>query len=303
MEKNKVNKSVKVNKVSKLSNEIKVDKLPKQKKVNNLPKDNESSKSSRSPDVKPILEVINLSKQYKRKDEPAISNLSFKVYPGQFHAFIGANGAGKTTTLKSIIGALANYSGEIKLGGINNNLAQAKKNIGYIPEVNRFPKILKCSAYLVAMAKLSGLSTGEAKKFAKKTLDEMGMSNLAKKKPAKFSSGQQKKILMAQALVHNPRVLIMDEPAANLDPTSRVQFFNLLKKKQIEQNVSIFISSHILTELNKYVDSVTIIDGGKIVYSGPADHNLEELYNRYVKKGSVSTMENKDMSSDNAWNL
>ena len=113
---------------------------------------------------------------------------------------------------------------------------------------------------------------------------------LANKTPELFSSGQKKKILCAQALCHDPDVLILDEPAANLDPIARIELFDLLKKVQNEGK-AIFISSHILAEVGKYANYATILDGGKIVYSGPVRHNsdLERLYTKYVLIGSVHT--------------
>ena len=248
-----------------------------------------------------IVEVKNFTKKYPGTEKPAVNNLSFQIRKGQFHAFIGANGAGKTTTMKALVGAYAKWEGEIKVCGIDNQKAEAKKKIGYVPEKAIFPTSFTSKQYLESMAKLAGLSSEQAKTFAADKLKEFKMEKLANKTPELFSSGQKKKILCAQALCHDPEVLILDEPAANLDPIARIELFDLLKKVQSEGK-SIFISSHILAEVGKYANYVTILDGGKIVYSGPVTKktDLERLYSKYVLIGSVHTSreeENAELNS------
>lgn len=212
------------------------------------------------------LTVVNLTKKYKRNSIPTINNINFHVKKGEFHAFIGGNGAGKTTTIKSIVGAYVKYSGSIYFSGYINTSLEAKRTLGYIPEIARFPENTSTHSYLMSMAQLSELSKNKAKKVVDKILIDLNMQKLAKKSPNSFSSGQKKKILLAQALIHDPKILIMDEPAANLDPKSRIEFFDTLKKLQL-QGKSIFISSHILNEIDKYATHATILDGGKIVFS------------------------------------
>lgn len=259
--------------------------------VNKEVKEHLHHKEEEEIDTKPIwVEVINFTKQYSKKSKPIVNNISFNIRKGEFHAFIGANGAGKTTTMKALVGAYAKWDGKILINGISNQKADAKKIIGYVPEKAVFPKSFTSLQYLVSMAKMSGLSSKDAEKFANEKLIEIGMKQLANKKPYNFSSGQKKKILLAQALCTNPDILILDEPAANLDPTSRIELFELLKKLQ-NQGKSIFISSHILSELGKYANVATILDGGKIVYHGVIDKNqdLEKMYSKYVKIGSIHT--------------
>ena len=240
----------------------------------------------------PIVSIENLTKHYKGRTNPAINNISFNIYPSQFHAFIGANGAGKTTTIKSIISAYSNkkYKGEIKINGCLNFTANGKSVLGYIPEEAKFPKKMSTKNYLTNMACLSGLSNKDAKQKVNTILTNLGLTDLANKCPDSFSSGQKKKILLAQALIHDPKVLIMDEPAANLDPLARDELFENLINLQ-KEGKAIFLSSHILDEIGKYATYVTILDGGSIVYDGSIDKNtdLSQLYRKYVKLGSVDT--------------
>lgn len=227
---------------------------------------------------KPILFVRNLTKFYRKKQTPTVSGLSFDVWPGEFHAFIGANGSEKTSTIKSLITFYYRWSGTILINCIKNETIEGKKKIGYIPEKANFPEHFSTLSYLKSMASLSGLSEQEAQKVALNKLKELGMSNLAKRSPNTFSSGQKKKILLAQALIHDPDIIIMDEPVANLDPTSRIDFFKTLVELK-KHGKAIFISSHVLAELDLYADSLTILDGGKIVYSGKKDKLLSEFNN------------------------
>lgn len=242
-----------------------------------------------------LLEVINLRKQYSRKSKPAIDKLNFKVYRGQFHAFIGANGAGKTTTIKSIVGAYANYEGQVKISGLDNREKMSKAKLGYIPEIARFPSRISAFNYLKSMAMLNRLSSKDAEEFAKNILIEFKMYDLKDVSPNKFSSGQKKKILLGQALSNDPDILIMDEPAANLDPKARIDFFNILKNLQ-KRGKSIFISSHILSELDLYADSLTILDGGKIVYTGTR-HDESHFGNKYAYR--INLLKENDFGNYN----
>ncbi len=228
---------------------------------------------------KPILFVRNLTKYYFKKKIPNIDSLNFEVYPGEFHAFIGANGAGKTTTIKCLITSYFNWSGTILIKGIKNWLESAKTKIGYIPEKAVFPEGFTTFDYLKWMVMLSGIKEKEAKKITENQLKSIGMWNMRHREPNSFSSGQKKKVLLSQTLIHNPDIIIMDEPVANLDPKARIDFFDTLLELKKQQK-AIFISSHVLAELDMYADSLTILDGGKIIYSG----KKEKLLKKYDTK-------------------
>ncbi|MGL4951972.1 MAG: ABC transporter ATP-binding protein [Mycoplasma sp.] len=245
---------------------------------------------SKTKEKKPLIVVENLTKHYKGREKPAINKLNFKIYPGEFHVFIGANGAGKTTAIKSIIGAYSKKSiqGNITIDGKELDTVEAKMKLGYIPESAIFPKKMKTKDYLSMMSMMSGYSWSDSVKLADNLLKKLNMSKFANKCPDSFSSGQKKKILLAQSLIHNPSILIMDEPAANLDPQAREELFELLVELQ-KEGKAIFLSSHILDEVGKYASYVTIVDGGEIVFDGEISPNddLSELYRDFVVKGSV----------------
>lgn len=245
---------------------------------------------SKQPLPTPVVTIKNFTKHYKGRAQAAVQDISFNIYPGHFHAFIGANGAGKTTTIKSIIGAYSKFTmkGDITINGLKNDTPKAKQLIGYIPENAVFPKKMKSREYLTLMAMLAGFKHRDAKQLADQLLVKLDMTTFANKCPASFSSGQKKKMLLAQALIRNPSILIMDEPAANLDPLARDDLFETLLKLQ-KEGKAIFLSSHILDEVSKFATFVTILDGGKVVFDGPVDRktNLSQLYRSFVKTGSV----------------
>ncbi|BAP39365.1 ABC transporter ATP-binding protein [Metamycoplasma canadense] len=224
-----------------------------------------------------ILEIINLKKIFPKTDR-GIKNISFNIKNRSFHAFIGENGAGKTTTIKTIIGAYANYEGQVLINGIDIKKDEARSIIGYVPEAAIFPKELTSFDYLYNLSILSNISKKEAIAKIKEFLKLFNIENLLYEKPYTFSSGQKKKILLIQALLHNPKLLILDEPAANLDPTARFELFSLLKKLNKDNKITILISSHVLAEIDKYVNSVTLIHNGNILYSGIKKEPLEKLF-------------------------
>ncbi|UZK64338.1 ABC transporter ATP-binding protein [Mycoplasma mycoides subsp. capri] len=224
-----------------------------------------------------ILKINHLTKIFTDTNR-GVNDINMSVKSGSFHAFIGENGAGKTTTIKTIIGAFSKYEGEVLINNINIKKAQAKSYIGYVPEVAIFPKELTTIQYLTYLGFLSKLDKREVEHKIKEFLEMFNISNLINEKPYNFSSGQKKKILLIQALLHNPKLLILDEPAANLDPTARYELFSFLKKINEKENISILISSHNLSEIDKYVDSLTLIHKGKILYSGIKTKNLEDIF-------------------------
>lgn len=224
-----------------------------------------------------VLEVINLTKIFSKTNR-GIQDINISVNSGDFHAFIGENGAGKTTTIKSIIGAYPNYSGQILIYGKDIKDASAKSIIGYVPENAIFPKELSVYQYLYNFSILSNIPKKQADTKIKQFLKLFNIEDLINDKPYNFSSGQKKKVLLIQALLHDPKLLILDEPAANLDPTARYELFSLLKKLNENEGITILISSHVLSEIDKYVNSVTLIHNGHIVYSGSKKGHLETLF-------------------------
>ncbi len=213
----------------------------------------------------PVIKIRKLLKRFRKFQ--AVNGIDLNIGRGVIHGFIGPNGAGKTTTIKMLIGAFIPTSGDILINGHKAGTEDANRLIGYIPERASFPKYSTAFKFLVTMAELSGLTRKQALERADANLKELGLEGFAKKNPNGFSSGMKKKLLLAQALMNDPKILILDEPAANLDPTARKELFDTLLKIR-EQGKTIFISSHVLSELERVVNEVTFLFGGNVVYSG-----------------------------------
>lgn len=222
-----------------------------------------------------ILEIKHLNKLYD--NNRGIKDVNMVIKEGTFHAFIGENGAGKTTTIKSIIGSYINYDGEILINGISTKKPESKSNIGYVPEVTIFPKELTTYQYLKYLAQLNNVDKAKIDLKIDEMLNKFNIMDLKNKKPYSFSSGQKKKVLLIQALIHDPKLVILDEPSANLDPSARFELFSILSELRRE-NKTIIISTHVLSEVDKYADSLTLIHKGKILYNGQKTKNLEDFF-------------------------
>lgn len=234
-----------------------------------------TKKNDFTPDPNLAIEIHGFTKKFKKF--VAIDNIDMKVGKRKIHGFIGPNGSDKTTTIKSLVGAIIPTVGNFSIDGLKANSQAAKKIIGYIPENARFPKHLNVYQYLVEMIYLCDIPFKDAKVKAKKILENLNLWKFRSKNSNTFSSGMKKKALLAQALIADPKVLILDEPAANLDSTARQELFNdLIHVKN--QGKTILICSHILTELQDLADEITILNYGKVVFSGTVINSNQGYY-------------------------
>lgn len=247
--------------------EVKNKNHPVKQKVK-LEKNNEKDEQN-------AIVVKNLTKKFRKFT--AVDDISFVVKKGTIHGFIGPNGAGKTTTIKCLISAMTITKGELLINDLPANSIEAKRIIGYMPENTNFPKGISAFQFLVSMCELNGLSKTDSIAWVSKKLKELDLWNVRHKSPNSASSGMKRKFYSIQALVGNPEVLIMDEPAANLDPSARTDLFNELKKLK-NQGKTIFISSHILSELQEIADEITILNHGKVAYSGLLNNQKTPKY-------------------------
>lgn len=237
------------------------------------------------------VEIKKLRKDFNRLR--AVDNIEFSFYPGQVHGFIGPNGAGKTTTMRILATIDLPTSGDALVMGysIIRSPEQVRKRIGFVPDWFSGFKSTTVHEYLDFFARahfLKGreriMTVGEIEEFT-------GLTPLRDKSITELSRGMQQRVTLGRALVNNPDVLIMDEPAANLDPRARIELRELVKALA-ERDKAILISSHILPELAEMCDSVTIIDRGKILASGKINEIQRKL--RPHKTISIRSMENDE---------
>jgi ABC-2 type transport system ATP-binding protein len=218
-----------------------------------------------------------LTKIYGKGKESleAVSKINLRVTPG-IHGFLGPNGAGKTTTINMLVGAISITEGRAKVRGKKAGSVPAKQLIGFLPQDPVFYEDLNGEDYLIYMAQLGGLTKQSARKKAQELLSFFDLFEARHRELSKYSGGMKQKIGIAAALIHDPKVLILDEPTANLDPLGRA---DVVKKiRQLSDRVSVFVSSHILSEIEQMCEDVTMIDHGKIVVSD----SIRNIKKRYI---------------------
>ena len=223
-----------------------------------------------------MLRIENLTKVFGRA--VALDGLNMTVEPGALYGFVGPNGAGKTTTIKTLIGLLAPDDGRVLVNGIDvvREPERVMARIGYVPDVFGVYDNLKVSEYMEFFASCYGLAGLKARKRSQMLLEQVGLDDKADFYVEGLSRGMQQRLCLARALIHNPPILIMDEPTAGLDPRTRYEFKELLKELQ-SQGKTILISSHILPELAEICSDIGVIDQGRMVFEGSMEEILEQI--------------------------
>jgi ABC-2 type transport system ATP-binding protein len=218
-------------------------------------------------DERPIIRVCDLWKSFD--GVPAVSGVSFEISRGSVTGFIGENGAGKTTTMRVMATLDVPDSGVVEIGGFDvvDNAARVRALVGWMPDAYGMDAGLTVEDYLDFYARLCGLRGGERTERLREVIEFSGLEALRERPLKGLSKGMAQRVCLGRALLQRPEILIMDEPAAGLDPKARLEFKNavgILKRR----GVTVFISSHILSELEEMCDSLLFISGGKIVHQG-----------------------------------
>ncbi|MBS9784050.1 ABC transporter ATP-binding protein [Candidatus Gracilibacteria bacterium] len=209
-----------------------------------------------------------------------LDDISFDVKKGNVFGFIGANGAGKTTTLKIILGILEPTEGEIKIFGKNPSEQVVQKKIGFMPEQTYFYKFLTGEEFLDYSASFYKISKDILKKRKEEVLKKVGLFDARKKKLSTYSKGMLQRIGIAQAIVHDPEIIFLDEPMSGLDPIGRVMIKNIILELK-NQGKTIFFNSHILSDVEVLCDEFAIIHKGKIRAKMPINelkNSLEDFF-------------------------
>ncbi len=218
--------------------------------------------------IHPMIEAKNLTKHFGSEASivKAVNGIDFKVLPGQAHGFLGPNGAGKTTTIKMLVGGLGITRGTATIKGYKAGSVKANSLIGYVSE---HPKFFDMTLYdyLIYMGRLGHLGKADAATKAEELILWLKLEEAADRKVNNYSSGMKQKAGLAQALIHEPEILILDEPTANLDPVGRAGMIDHIRELVRERGLTVFVSSHILGEVEKLADTVTIINKGEIILS------------------------------------
>lgn len=224
-----------------------------------------------------IIEIENLSKSFK--DVKAVSDLSFSVKKGELFAFLGVNGAGKSTTISIICNQLKKDSGKIVIDGvdIDKNSESINSKLGVVFQASVLDSFLTVYDNLKNRAALYGIYGKEFEKRLDELSDILNFKDLLKRSVKKLSGGQRRKIDIARALFHHPKILILDEPTTGLDPQTRKNIWNVINKLRKEEQITVLLTTHYMEEAAD-ADYVVIIDSGKKVASGTP----LELKNKYT---------------------
>lgn len=224
--------------------------------------------------------VINrLSKQYKNKI--AADRISVTLHRG-IYGLLGANGAGKTTLMRIICGILKPDSGTVSFDGIDVSQEEYRSVLGYLPQDFGYYPEFTGKDFLLYMAALKGLEKPLAKRKADELLTLVSLQNVAKKKIKTYSGGMKQRLGIAQALLNEPKLLILDEPTAGLDPKERVRFRNLIESLGKESIA--LLSTHIVSDIEHIADEILMIKEGRLIYCGKWDETKGDLETFYLQQ-------------------
>ena len=235
-----------------------------------------------------MIEVTNLSKRYG--DLTAVQDVSFTASPGEILGFLGPNGAGKTTTLRIITGFLPATSGTVRVCGFDvfEQSAEVRRRIGYLPENPPLYNDMTVVPYLRFAGKLHGLGRGELGAALDRVIEACGLSSVTGRLLGHLSKGYRQRVGLAQALLHEPEVLILDEPTNGLDPGQIRDMLAFIRSLGAQR--TIMLSTHILSQVLSACHKVVIINDGRVVLEAPLgdltrDRSLEDVYTQAISGG------------------
>ena len=236
-----------------------------------------------------MIEVANLSKRYG--DLAAVQDLSFTAHPGEILGFLGPNGAGKTTTLRVITGFLPATSGTVRVCGFDvfEESAEVRRRIGYLPENPPLYNDMMVVPYLRFAARIHGVERGGVGAAVDRVIDTCGLGGVTGRLLGHLSKGFRQRVGLAQALIHDPEVLILDEPTNGLDPGQIREMLSFIRSLGAKR--TIVLSTHILSQVLSACQKVVIINDGRIVLEAPLgdltrDRSLEDVYTQAISGGA-----------------
>ncbi len=242
-----------------------------------LPTQNSPIQTAPSPggsNTEPLIRAENLSKHYQ--NVVALNGISFGIYDG-ITGILGENGAGKSTAIKIFLGLLQPTSGRaFVLGEDVSKSLTARARLGYMPEHDCLPSSVSAAEFLTHLAEVSGLPPARARTRAADTLRHAGLFEERYRAIGGYSTGMKQRVKLAQALVHDPKLVLLDEPTAGLDPAGREEMLDLVRKTHRDFGISILFSSHLMADVERTCDRIVVLQGGQLVQAGEvADFTTE----------------------------
>jgi ABC-2 type transport system ATP-binding protein len=243
----------------------------------------------------PIISIKNLYKSYGAKH--VLKDINLDAYPGQVIGYIGPNGAGKSTTVKILCGLLTDYDGEVKVKGfdIKKQTLQAKRVIGYVPELAELYDVLTPREFLGFSGALYGLEKSVSEERISRMLAAFGLHANIDQRMESFSKGMKQKVLITSGLMHNPDIIILDEPLSGLDANSVIIIKELISKLA-KEGKTIFYCSHMMDVVERVSDRIVLIDEGRVIANGTfqelqqqqGNSSLEQIFSRLTQNESQS---------------
>ena len=233
-----------------------------------------------------MIEVRGLSKYYG--DIAAVEEISFSAQKGEILGFLGPNGAGKTTTMRMLTCYLPPTSGSASIAGFDvvEDSMEVRKRIGYLPELPPVYGDMTVQSYLNFVAKIKGVASGEVKRALEETMERTALSHVRSTVIGHLSKGYRQRVGLAQALIHNPEVLIFDEPTAGLDPKQIIEIRELIKS--LGGDHTVILSTHILPEVSMTCEKIVIISNGRIVGEGSPESLTAQLKEGEVLRAQIA---------------
>ena len=231
------------------------------------------------------LIIDRVSKQYK--NHIAVDRVSVTLHQGVY-GLLGANGAGKTTLMRMLCGILTPTSGTITFDGTDVSSEEYRAILGYLPQDFGYYPEFTAMDFLLYLAALKGIPKLQAKRRARELLELVSLQDVSRKKIKTFSGGMKQRLGIAQALLNDPKLLILDEPTAGLDPKERVRFRNLIE--QLGKNSIVLLSTHIVSDIEHIADEILMMKDGQLIYQGKWDDemgNLEAFYLAQFEEGHL----------------
>ncbi|MFN4008261.1 MAG: ABC transporter ATP-binding protein [Chitinophagaceae bacterium] len=245
--------------------------------------------------MEPIITLNNVQKYYGEKQ--VLKGINLTVYPGQVIGYIGPNGAGKSTTVKILTGLISDYEGEVWVKGVNlkNDTQAVKQYIGYVPELAELYDVLTPREFLHFMGALYNMPETLVEERMLKMLEAFGLTANVDQRMDSFSKGMRQKVLITSGLIHNPDVIVLDEPLSGLDANSVIIVKELISKLA-QDGKTIFYCSHMMDVVEKVSDRIVLIDQGAVIADGSfeelkaqqGDASLEKIFAHLTAKDGLS---------------
>jgi len=243
--------------------------------------------------MEPIITIRNLTKLYG--DKRVLSDINLDIFSGQIIGYIGPNGAGKSTTVKILTGIITDYEGTITVGGklLRENILSVKSITGYVPELAELYDLLTPNEYLHFIGKLHHMSDALIQQRSLAMLSNFGLADHLDQRMDSFSKGMRQKVLLTSGLLHDPQIVILDEPLSGLDANAVILVKELLQQLK-NQGKTIFYCSHMMDVVEKVSDRIVLIDGGKIIadgtfheLQGESNASLESIFAQLTNHGQL----------------